>query len=89
MPKNATKATAARGVRGIAASHRMSRVRGGEVATTKPPTMIRAICIVNGTRTQKPPPNSVTSRAGLSPRARPATNTRTTPASAKTNASGK
>ena len=89
MPKNATKATAARGVRGIAASPRISRVRGGEVATTKPPTMIRAICIVKGTRTQKPLPNSETRRPGRSPRTRPARKTTTTPANAKTKASGK
>ncbi len=89
MAKKATKATAPRGDRGAEASLWMSRATGGELATTKPPTMTSIICIVNGTRTQKPFPNSVTSLSGFSPSASPATRTMTTAPSAKTKASGK
>jgi hypothetical protein len=43
--------------------------------------MTSAICIVNGTRLQNPPPNSATSFLGPSPSARPAPKTTTTAAS--------
>ena len=89
IEKKATNATAPRGLRGRAASRRIRRATGGELATTNPPTMTSAICIVNGSRTQKPPPNSRTSFPGVSPSARPQAKTTSTPASAKTKASGK
>jgi hypothetical protein len=89
MAKKATKATAPRAVFGTRASLRMSRARGGELATTNPPMITRAICIVNGTRPQNPRPNSPTSFTGVSPSARPAASTRRTAARAKTRASGK
>src|SRR5258708_30303398 len=45
--KAATKATAPRALFGMAASFRVRATTGGEVATTKPPTITSAICMVN------------------------------------------
>ena len=40
---------------------------GGDVATTYPDTMTIVICIVNGTRSQKPAPNQSAACAGEAP----------------------
>ena len=89
MARRATKATAPRGVLGTPASHSISRATGGELATTKPPMMIRAICMVKGIRTQKPSPKTCTSLRGFSPKTRPPRKTIMTAQSANTKASGK
>src|SRR5204863_9610120 len=89
MAKAATNATAPRDVLGIEASHRVSRATGGDDATTKPPTMTMAICMVKFTSDQKPLPNSVASFVAGTPPASPPRKTSTKAASAKTKASGK
>ena len=89
MAKKATKATAPRGLPGSEARRRIRAATGGELATTKPPMMMSAICMVKGTRTQKPLPSSVTSRRGFSPSASPAAKTISTAARANAKASGK
>ena len=63
----ATNATAPRAVFGIDASHRVSRATGGDDATTNPPTITIAICMVKLTSDQKPLPNSVASVTGFTP----------------------
>ncbi len=88
IAKKATNPTAPREVFGTAASLRMIRANGGELATTNPPTITSAICIVNGTSSQNPLPNSATSLTGDSPIAIPPANTTNTAARAKTKASG-
>src|SRR5437763_10003400 len=88
MANAATKATAPRAVFGIDASHRVSRATGGEEATTNPPTITSAICIVKLTSDQKPLPNSVASVTGFTPVATPPAKTSTIAASANTKASG-
>src|SRR6476469_9512627 len=84
----ATNATAPRAVFGIDASHRVSRAIGGDDATTNPPTITMAICMVKFTSDQKPFPNSVAIVTGFTPANIPPMNTSTIAASAKTNASG-
>src|SRR5947208_3064604 len=81
-------ATAPRAVFGIDASHRVSRAIGGDDATTNPPTITMAICMVKFTSDQNPFPNSVASVTGFTPANVPPMNTSTMAASAKTNASG-
>ena len=58
MAKNATSATALRGVVGHAAIARMTRPTGREVASTCPVMMMSAICSVNGINSQKPFPQA-------------------------------
>ena len=89
MANAATNATAPRALFGIDASQRVSRATGGDEATTNPPTITIAICMVKLTSDQKPLPNSVASFTAGTPVASPPANTTTIAASAKTNASGK
>ena len=70
------------------ASQRINLWTGGEVATTYPPMMMIAICIVNGMRLQKPSPKYLTRSRMAMPMSNPATKTTIRPASAKTKASG-
>ena len=88
MANAATNATAPRAVFGIDASHRVSRATGGDDATTNPPTITSAICMVKLTSDQKPFPNSVASVTGFTPANIPPMKTSTIAASANTNASG-
>ena len=60
IAKNATSATAPRGVRGQPAMARIALPIGAEVASTWPVMMISDICSVNGIRSQKPPPHAST-----------------------------
>ena len=84
----ATNATAPRAVFGIDASRRVSRAIGGDDATTNPPMITIAICMVKLTSDQKPLPNSVAIVTGFTPANMPPMKTSTMAASAKTNASG-
>jgi len=84
----ATNATAPRALFGIDASHDVSRATGGDDATTKPPMITIAICIVKFTSDQKPVPNSATSFVAGTPIPSPPKNTSTIAASANTKASG-
>src|SRR3954453_17955434 len=84
----ATNATAPRAVFGIDASRRVSRATGGDDATTNPPMITIAICMVKLTSDQNPFPNSVAIVTGVTPANMPPMKTSTIAASAKTNASG-
>src|SRR5438270_4922923 len=84
----ATNATAPRAVFGIDASHRISRAIGGDDATTNPPTITIAICMVKFTSDQNPLPNSAAIVTGVTPANMPPMKTSTMAASANTNASG-
>ena len=88
IENSATSTTALRGVRGMRASHTIIACTGGEEATTYPPMMINAICMVSGIKLQKPSPKYFTRSRDAEPVARPATKTIATPISAKMNASG-
>src|SRR5437879_473965 len=89
MAKNATNATALRGVVGHAATLRMTRPTGCEVASTWPVMMMSAICSVNGINSQKPfPQESITCGRRDGVNATPATITIRVARSAKTKASG-
>jgi len=66
----------------------MSHCAGADEATTYPPTITIAICMVNGTRVQNAAPPWMARFAGLSPSMTPNTKTITTPRNAKTSASG-
>src|SRR5579863_1693258 len=88
MEKNTTKATAPRGVRGTFASFRINLCTGGDVATTNPPMIIIAICIVNGISPQNPSPKYLIRFRIPTPANNPATNTIISPTRANTNASG-
>src|SRR6267143_1348291 len=89
MAKNATSATALRGVVGHAANPRMTRPTGGEVASTCPVIMMSAICSVNGINSHKPRPQaSITCGRRDGVNAMPATITIRVARSAKTKASG-
>ena len=89
MAKNATSATALRGVVGHAATLRMTRPTGCEVASTCPVMMMSAICSVNGINSQKPfPQASITCGTLDGVNATPATTTISVATSAKTKASG-
>src|ERR1700692_2340626 len=88
IEKKTTKATAPRGVLGTFASFLINICTGGEVATTNPPMMIIAICIVNGINPQNPSPKYLIRFRIPTPANNPATNTMINPTSANTNASG-
>src|SRR5678816_3642636 len=89
MAKNVTSATALRGVVGHAATLRMTRPTGCEVASTCPVMMMRAIWSVNGINSHKPPPQaSITCGRLEGVNATPATITTKVARSAKTKASG-
>ncbi len=88
IEKKTTKATAPRGVFGTLASFLISLCTGGDVATTKPPMIIIAICIVNGISPQNPSPKYLTKFRVPTPASNPATKTIINPTSANTNASG-
>src|SRR5580704_10010202 len=88
MEHNATKAIAPLGVFARLASQRIPRFTSGADATTYPPTMVNAICIVNGTSAQKFIPPVTASWPGFSPIAIPMQNTHTIPRRAKINGSG-
>src|SRR5437764_13438892 len=89
MAKNATSATALRGVVGHAATLRITRPTGCEVARTWPVMMMSAICSVNGINSQKPfPQASITCGRRDGVDATPATITIRVGRSAKTKESG-
>ena len=89
MAKNATSATALRGVVGHAATRRMIRPTGCEVASTCPVMMMSAICSVNGISSQKPfPQASITCGTLDGVKTTLATTTISVATSAKTKASG-
>ena len=88
MERSATKLTALFAVWGMVARRSINLATGGLVATTYPVSTTMAICRVNVARSQKPSPNASTTVCGEEPLASAATATRTTPASAKTYASG-
>src|SRR3954452_22967 len=88
IEKSATNATAPRPVVGTSASRQTMRYTGGAVATEYPVMMIRVICIVKLTRSQKPAPNHAADWTGELPAATLARKTRTTATSASANASG-
>jgi len=84
----AVNAMAPRGVFGIDASHDVTRATGGELATTKPPMITSAICIVKLTSDQKPLLNSFVSFTAGTPIDRPPMKTMRMAPRAKTKASG-
>ena len=88
IEKKTTKATAPRGVRGTFASFLISLCTGGDVATTNPPMIIIAICIVNGISPQNPSPKYLIRFRVPTPANNPATKTMINPTRANTNASG-
>src|SRR4051812_23323562 len=89
MAKNATSATALRGVVGHAANLRITRPTGGELARTYPVMMMSDICSVNGINSQKPFPHaSMTCGKVDGVNTKPATTTMTVARSAKMKASG-
>src|SRR6218665_2872478 len=84
----ATYAMAWRPDTGSAASLRMSRAAGGEVATTWPPMATSAICIVKTMRLQKPSPKDLATACGLDPFSSAAPATTTTAMAPNTKPSG-
>ena len=84
----ATRPTAPSPLFGTAASLRMSRCAGAEVATTYPPIATKAICIVKVIRLQKPSPKAWLTFSGDAPLAKAAIATITTATATKTKASG-
>src|SRR5580704_8947502 len=88
IEKKTTKATAPRGVRGTFASFLINLWTGGDVATTNPPMIIIAICIVNGISPQNPSPKYLIRFRIPTPANNPATKTMINPTRANTNASG-
>ena len=58
IAKNATSATAPRGVEGHEAMPRIARPIGADVASTWPVMMISDICSVNAIRSQNPLPHA-------------------------------
>ena len=89
MAKNATIATAPRGVCGQPAMARITVRMGADVASTCPVMMTRDICIVNGIRPQNPPPHASTIWPAVAPvQVNAATTTMTVAARAKMKASG-
>jgi hypothetical protein len=79
-----TNATAPRAVDGTIAMREIALAAGGEVATMYPVSTTMAICRVNSARSQKPPPNASATALGPEPLRSAASDTTTTPISAKT-----